>query len=134
MKGLGKRGFYGLRENFDFPPRGKIYLKPFFLPQKMLWEGGSLKSLDFPRKFLWKVPGLPRTSPEVPLELLSLWILEEIWICETFFPLQHSKNAPNPKFVQNLSQQLFWGVLVRGSKICKKLSEFVRRLRFFQIC
>ena len=30
MKGLEKRDFYGLRENFDFPPRGKIYLKPFF--------------------------------------------------------------------------------------------------------
>ena len=34
MKGLGKRDFYGLRENFDFPPRGKIYLKPFFCLKK----------------------------------------------------------------------------------------------------
>ena len=27
---VGKRDFYGLREKFDFPPQGKIYLKPFF--------------------------------------------------------------------------------------------------------
>ena len=30
MKGLGRRDFYALREIFDFPSRGEIYLKPFF--------------------------------------------------------------------------------------------------------
>ena len=30
MKGLRKRSFYGLRENWWLSPRGKIYLKPFF--------------------------------------------------------------------------------------------------------
>ena len=33
------------------------------------------------------------------------------------------QNAPNPKFVQNLSQPLFLGVPVRGSKICQNLLE-----------
>ena len=43
------------------------------------------------------------------------------------FPLTAFKNAPNPKFVPNLSQRLFFfGVPVRGSKICENLSEHYR--------
>ena len=37
----------------------------------------------------------------------------------TLFPLTAFKNARNPKFVQNLSQRLFLGVPVRGTKIWK---------------
>ena len=40
----------------------------------------------------------------------------------TLFPLTAFKNAPNPKFVQNLSQRLFLGVPVRGTEICKKFA------------
>ena len=39
------------------------------------------------------------------------------------FPLTAFKNAPNPKFVQNLSQRLFLGVPVRGPKFAKNLSK-----------
>ena len=38
----------------------------------------------------------------------------------TLFPLTEFKNAPNPKFVQNLSQRLFLGVPVRGTGSCQK--------------
>ena len=38
----------------------------------------------------------------------------------TLFALTGFKNAPNPKFVQNLSQRLSLGVLVRGAGICQK--------------
>ena len=56
--------------------------------------------------------------------------------CEPFSPLQPSKNARNPKFVQNLSRRLFWGVPVRGTefgKICQNLSENYRFSNFGQI-
>ena len=49
---------------------------------------------------------------QVSLELYQLGL-------RSLFPLTAFKNAPNPKFVQNLSQRLFLGVPVRGSKICK---------------
>ena len=39
----------------------------------------------------------------------------------TLFPLTAFKNARNPKFVQNLSQRLFWGVPVTGAEIWKNL-------------
>ena len=43
MKGLGKRDFYALRDNFDFPSRGKIHLASrFFLPQGMF---GALRQI-----------------------------------------------------------------------------------------
>ena len=50
----------------------------------------------------------------------------------TLFPLTAFKNARNPKFVQNLSQRLFWGVPVRGTEIWKNLSKIVRKLPFFK--
>ena len=46
---------------------------------------------------------------------------------QNLLPLTAFKNAPNPKFVQNLSQRLFLGVPVRGSNICKKWSKFENR-------
>ena len=33
------------------------------------------------------------------------------------------KNALNPKFVRNLSRRLFFGVPIRGARICQKLVE-----------
>ena len=48
----------------------------------------------------------------------------------TLFPLTAFKNARNPKFVQNLSQRLVWGVPVRGTEIWKNLSKIVRKLPF----
>ena len=41
----------------------------------------------------------------------------------TLFPLTAFKNARNPKFVQNLSQRLFWGVPVTGTEIWKNFSQ-----------
>ena len=38
----------------------------------------------------------------------------------TLFPLTAFNNAPNPEFVQNLSQRLFLRVSVRGTGICQK--------------
>ena len=53
----------------------------------------------------------------------------------TLLPLTAFKNARNPKFVQNLSQRLFWGLPVKGTEICKNLSEnySVCVFFFFQI-
>ena len=50
----GKRDFYGLRENFDFPPRGKIYLKPFFCLKRCEGEKPPKIRKKVPRN---KVPG-----------------------------------------------------------------------------
>ena len=44
----------------------------------------------------------------------------------TRFPLAAFKNAPNPKFVQNLSRRLFLGVPIRETGICQNLSESYR--------
>ena len=41
----------------------------------------------------------------------------------TLFPLTAFKNAPNPKFVKNLSRRLFFGVPIRGTQICQKFVE-----------
>ena len=54
-----------------------------------------------------------------------------LWL-RALFPLTAFKNARNLKFVQNLSQRLFWGVPVRGTEIWKNLSKFVRKLPFFK--
>ena len=54
----------------------------------------------------------------------------------TLFPLTAFKNAPNPKFVQNLSRRLFFGVPIRGTQICQKFVENLRNDNFrtnFQI-
>ena len=48
------------------------------------------------------------------------------------FPLTAFKNAPNPKFVQNLSQRLFLGVPVRGSKICKRIVKICLKTGIFR--
>ena len=47
-------------------------------------------------------------------------------VLRTLFPLTAFKNAPNPKFVQNLSRQLFFGVPIRGTQICQKFVENLR--------
>ena len=52
------------------------------------------------------------------------------------FPLTAFKNAPNPKFVQNLSRRLFFGVPIRGTQICQKFVENLKSDNFgtnFQI-
>ena len=64
----------------------------------------------------------PRWSPPYPQHVA----LE----CRTLFPLTAFKSTPNPKFLQNLSQQLFWGVPVLGLKFVKNLSKSVRNCRF----
>ena len=56
---------------------------------------------------------------------------------EALFPLTAFKNAPNPKLVSNLSQQLFLRFPVRGdwnlAKICQTLSENSFFLEFWHI-
>ena len=52
-------------------------------------------------------------------------------VLRTLFPLTAFKNARDPKFAQNSSQRLFWGVPVRGTEIWKIVSKFVRKLPFF---
>ena len=64
----------------------------------------------------------------------ALWTLTKLKMvatCEPFSP-SSLQNARNPKFVQNLSQRLFWGVPVRGTEIWKNLSKFVRTVIFGQ--
>ena len=39
---------------------------------------------------------------------------DAIMTCEPFSPLQPSKTSETPKFVQNLSQRLFWGGSSQG--------------------
>ena len=59
-------------------------------------------------------------APSVPLLYMLCFVLRNL------FPLTALKIAPNPKFVQNLSQRLFLGVPVRGPKFvknCQNLSE-----------
>ena len=51
----------------------------------------------------------------------------------TLFSLTAFKNAPNPKFVQNLSRRLFFGVPIRGSQICQKFVENLSGNCCFQI-
>ena len=61
---------------------------------------------------------------------------EKPLICKPFFPLQHSKNAPNPKFVQNLSRRLSFWVPIRGTQICQKIFKKLKNGNFrtnFQI-
>ena len=54
-------------------------------------------------------------------------------LCKTWQDnLTAFKNARDPKFVQNLSRRLFWGVPVRGTEIWKSLSKFVRKSPFFK--
>ena len=45
-------------------------------------------------------------------------------------PLTAFKNAPNPKFVQNLSRRLFFGVPIRGTQICQKVVENLKNDNF----
>ena len=64
-------------------------------------------------------------------------IAEKFWVpgvdLRTPFPLTAFKNARNPKFVQNLSQRLFWGVPVRGTEIWKKFVKIWKTVIFGQI-
>ena len=39
------REFYGLRKHLDFPPRGKIYLKPFFASKDVLGKAKNFACL-----------------------------------------------------------------------------------------
>ena len=53
---------------------------------------------------------------------------QRVWVfrtepLRTLFPLTAFKNAPNPKFVQNLSQRLLLGVPIRGTEIAQKFVE-----------
>ena len=48
----------------------------------------------------------------------------------TLRPLTAFKNAPNPKFVKNLSRRLFFGVPLRATEICQKFVENLRNDNF----
>ena len=60
-------------------------------------------------------------APVFPCKALNL---------RTLFPLTAFKNVRNPKFVQNLSQRLFWGVPVKLTEIWKNLSNLSENYRF----
>ena len=70
MKGFRKRSFYGLKEIYDFPPRGKIYLKPFFASKDVMgnlcWSRFRLHQ-DLLRRFSFFVIGVPLTKCSFPL-------------------------------------------------------------------
>ena len=51
-------------------------------------------------------------------------------LLRTLFPLTAFKNAPSPKFVQNLSWRLFFGVPIRGTQICQKFVENLKSVNF----
>ena len=51
----------------------------------------------------------------------------------TPFPLTAFKNAPNRKFVQNLSRGCFWGFQSGGLEFVKILSKFCPKITIFQI-
>ena len=53
--------------------------------------------------------------------------------CEPFSALQHSKTPETPNLSKICPGDCFWGVPVWGTKIWKKLSNFVRKLPFFQV-
>ena len=57
------------------------------------------------------------------------WIL----VLRAPLPLTAFKDAPNPKFVQNLSQRLFLRVPVRRTGICPKIVKICPKITVFQI-
>ena len=76
------------------------------------------------RTILCKYPFSKAPSSKSPLNL------------RTLFPLTAFKNAPNPKFVQNLSRRLLFGVPIRGTQFCQKFVENLKNDNFrtnFQI-
>ena len=82
---------------------------------------GKLSFCNFSDLNLWTLIG--QRVLTVPVSRLEL---------RTLFPLTAFKNARNPKFVQNLSQRLFWGVPVRGTEIWKNLSKIWKTVIFGQ--
>ena len=88
------------------------------------------------------------TPPKNHRQLLNDMLQNKLWtpkpmkleICHvlrTLRPLTAFKNAPNPKFVKNLSRRLFFGVPIRGTQICQKFVKILKndnfRTKVFQI-
>ena len=48
----------------------------------------------------------------------------------TLFPITAFKNAPDPKFVQNLSRRFFFGVPINRTQICQKFVENLKNDNF----
>ena len=113
---------------------------PFFPPQPVAWppqlgcappprptlfarsgRGWRLTSAPFPASHPSLGSHLPPLCPR--LRPSSACPSSSILNCEPFFPLRAFKNAPNPKFVQNLSRRLFFGVPIRRTQICQKFAE-----------
>ena len=81
----------------------------------------------------------PSSSPQTKYEggagqILCIYQTHSGTECDselrTLFPLTAFKNAPNPKFVQNLSRRLFFGVPIRGTQICQKFAEKLKNDNF----
>ena len=76
---------------------------------------------------IWNTKNIQRNGKDDAKILLSphftIFVLLDL---RTLFPLTAFKNAPNPKFVKNLSRRLFFGVPIRKTQICQKFVETLK--------
>ena len=122
--------------------RGPIYREnePPFRRKRLQSNFGFFFFVQTPRKSLFEPfsgSSGPKARPETPISVRSgpstktfgimplpaqnQYVQQRSLGLRTLFPLTAFKNAPNPKFVQKLSRQLFFGVPVRGTGIVKNL-------------
>ena len=55
------------------------------------------------------------------------------WICEPFFPLQHSKTPRTPNLIKICPDDCFSGFQLGEPKFVKNCRKFVRKLSFFNL-
>ena len=96
---------------------GNVHVKSW-QPMSNSWSTSSQQ--DFVRALGWrknctKSPGQDFVH-RVAQKLVNSWSIHCPFL-RTLFPLTAFKDAANPKFVQNLSRRLFFGVPIRGARI-----------------